>query len=247
MAAAYVVITVRMVRRHTASPWPHWAGIRSAGTAAVPLFVRTLALRVYLLVATWLAARSGTTAVAAHTLASQVWNLLALLLDALAIAAQAIVARALGASELAAVRAVLRRLLRWALALGVLGGAAVLVAAPVIGPLFTGDGRVRATLTSLLVIVALFQPVNAVVFLWDGVLIGAGDGPYLAVAGILTTIGFLVAAAVSAALGGGVVGLWWAIGVYMLARLLALGARIRAPSWLVTGPASRTRPARDTH
>ena len=49
-------------------------------------------------------------------------------------------------------------------------------------PLFTPDPDVRALLASVLVVGAVFQPVAGVVFALDGILIGAGDGRYLALA-----------------------------------------------------------------
>jgi putative MATE family efflux protein len=235
MAAAYVLVTLRGIRRHGAQGRPHWAGIRAAGTASTSLLLRTLTLRVYLLVATWVAARSGTAGIAAHTVASNVWNFLALALDALAIAAQAIVARGLGAGDTAAVRAAVRRMVQWSVVVGVAGGVGVLVASPLIVPLFTDDREVRVLLAALLLQVALLQPLCGVVFLLDGVLIGAGDGNYLAIAGLGTTAVFLIAAAVVHQTGAGVVGLWWAVGLFMLARLATLAARARTPVWMVTG------------
>src|SRR6201995_5770175 len=90
MAVAYAVVAVRAARQHGAHLYPDWAGIRASAGASVALLVRTAALRVYLLIAVWIAARSGTAALAAHTVATNLWNTLALALDALAIAAQAL-------------------------------------------------------------------------------------------------------------------------------------------------------------
>jgi Na+-driven multidrug efflux pump len=86
-----------------------------------------------------------------------------------------------------------------------------------------------------LVVVALLQPAAGIVFVLDGVLIGAGDMRYLAVAGVLTMAVFLPTAWLVHALGGGLVALWLAIGVWMAARLLTLGLRARGDAWLVTG------------
>jgi Na+-driven multidrug efflux pump len=73
----------------------------------------------------------------------------------------------------------------------------------------------------------------------DGVLIGAGDGRYLAVASTLSVAAFLPAALIVAALdlsgSAGLVALWGAIGVWMLARLVTLILRERSGAWLVTG------------
>jgi MATE family, multidrug efflux pump len=235
MACVFVIVTVRAGRENHVSALPHWSGIRAAGVASVALLIRTMALRVYLLVGTWVAAGFGTASLAAHGLASNIWNLLALALDALAIAGQGIVGRYLGAGDAAGAKSVTRRMV-W---MGVLAGVAL--TALVLGlrqsapPLFTGDAEVRRLLASVLLLVAAFQPVGGVVFVLDGVLIGAGDGRFLAILGIVTTGVFLAAATVVVRTHAGLTGLWWAVGVFMLARLVGLGARAAGSSWLVLG------------
>ena len=74
----------------------------------------------------------------------------------------------------------------------------------------------------------------------DGVLIGAGDGVYLAWAGVITLLAYLPAAiAVALWAPAGVAGLVWLwiafSGVFMGARALTLGLRYRGDAWLVTG------------
>jgi putative MATE family efflux protein len=125
MAVAYAVVAVRAARRHGARLSPDWAGIRASAGASFALLVRTAALRVYLLIAVWIAARSGTAALAAHTVATSLWNTLALALDALAIAAQAIVGHALGAGDVAGARSATARMCWWGLWLGVAAGVGV--------------------------------------------------------------------------------------------------------------------------
>ena len=88
----------------------------------------------------------------------------------------------------------------------------------------------------MLVVAALFQPVNGVVFALDGVLIGAGDGRYLALAGVLTLVAFLPLAALVLVTDAGLVALWWAFGGFMVARLVTLVWRERTEKWLLTGP-----------
>jgi Na+-driven multidrug efflux pump len=81
----------------------------------------------------------------------------------------------------------------------------------------------------------LWQPVNGVVFVLDGVLIGAGDGPYLAIAGVIALVLYVPLALSVLWFDGGVVALWWAFGGFMLLRLLTLLTRERRDAWLVTG------------
>jgi MATE family, multidrug efflux pump len=90
-------------------------------------------------------------------------------------------------------------------------------------------------LARVLLLAAAYQPVSGVVFVLDGVLIGAGDNRFLAVASVGTTGIFLVCAYVSLRAGGGLTGLWLAVGAFMIARLVALTARARTHAWAVTG------------
>jgi len=104
-------------------------------------------------------------------------------------------------------------------------------------PLFTDDPAVRALLGSVLAVAAAGQPVGGVVFALDGVLIGAGDAPYLARAGVVTLVCFAPLALVVLATDAGLVPLWWAFNAYLVARLLTLVPRWRGDRWLVTGAA----------
>ncbi|MGH3741693.1 MAG: MATE family efflux transporter [Micromonosporaceae bacterium] len=236
MAAAYLIVVVRGARRHGASLRPDAAGIRACAQAGAPLLVRTLSLRAVLMIATAVAARMGDADIAAHQIALTLWSLLAFALDAIAIAGQAIIGRQLGAGDEAGARAACRRMVEWGVVSGVVLGALVAVARPVFMPLFTSDAAVIDALTSALLVVAVTQPVAGVVFVLDGVLMGAGDGPYLAGAMLVTLALFAPVALAVPALGGGLTALWWAIaGVMMGVRLLTLWARARSGRWVVTG------------
>jgi len=235
MAATFVAVVVRGARVHGASLRPDLAGIRAAGTTGVPLLLRTLTLRAALLVMAYVATAQGTRSVAAHQVAFTIWTFLALALDAVAIAGQAIVGRYLGAGDVAGTRAATRRMVEWGVAAGVLTAVLVVALRPVYVPLFTGDPAVRDLISAVLVVAAVLQPVAGAVFTLDGVLIGAGDGRYLAWAGVLTLLAFLPLAAWVLADDGGLVALWWAFGAFMLARLATLVWRERGAAWLVTG------------
>jgi putative MATE family efflux protein len=239
MAVALTAVVVRGARRHEVSGRPHGAGIRAAATVGIPLLVRTVTLRVALLAATYVASVSGTVAVAAHQVAFTVWTLLALALDAVAIAGQAIVGRALGAGDAEAARAATRRMMQWGLVSGLVLAVVIITLRATFVPLFTDDAEVRGLLSSVLVVAALFQPVNGVVFALDGVLIGAGDGRYLALAGVLTLVAFLPLAALVLVTDAGLVALWWAFGGFMVVRLVTLLWRERTEKWLLTGPTIR--------
>src|SRR4051794_18991219 len=184
-ATALVVVVVRAARREGGSLRPDLAGVRRAAHAGAALVVRTLTLRASLLVTTYGAASLGSTAVATHQLAMTIWTFLAFALDAIAIAAQALTGRSLGAGDLDGTRAVTRRMVQWGWWSGMVTGLALAAASPVLGLLFTEDAGVRDLLVPVLIVAAVFQPVAGVVFVLDGVLIGAGDGRYLAWGGIV--------------------------------------------------------------
>ncbi|GGT68055.1 MULTISPECIES: MATE family efflux transporter [Streptomyces] len=235
MAVAYLVVVVRGARRHGASLRPDAAGIRACAQAGVPLLVRTLSLRAVLMIATAVAARLGDAEVAAHQIILSLWSLMAFALDAIAIAGQAIIGRYLGADDAEGARQVCRRMVQWGAVSGVVLGALIVLARPLFIPLFTGDTTVQDTLLPALLVVAVTQPIAGVVFVLDGVLMGAGDGPYLAWAMLLTLVAFAPVALLVPALGGGLTALWWAMTLMMTVRMLTLWLRSRSGRWLVTG------------
>ncbi|MFI0734704.1 MATE family efflux transporter [Streptomyces sp. NPDC021225] len=235
MAAVYLTVVVRGARRHGASLRPDLAGIRACAHAGVPLLVRTLALRVVMVIATAVAARLGDDEIAAHQIVLSLWNLLAFALDAIAIAGQAIIGRYLGAGDSEGARAACRRMVQWGIASGVVLGLLVIAARPLFIPLFTSDPAVRDTLLPALLVTAVIQPVAGVVFVLDGVLMGAGDGGYLAWAMIATLVVFAPVAVLVPSLGGGLTALWWTMALMMSVRLATLWLRARSGRWVVTG------------
>ncbi|WP_443057084.1 MATE family efflux transporter [Streptomyces sp. NBC_00669] len=240
MAAVYLAMVVRGARAQAPGTWrsmlrPDAAGIRACARAGVPLLVRTISLRAVLMIATAVAARLGDTEIAAHQITLTVWSLLAFALDAIAIAGQAIIGRYLGASDAAGARAACNRMIQWGLVCGAALGLLVVLARPLVGPLFSSDPAVRHALASALLVVAVAQPVCGVVFVLDGVLMGAGDGPYLAGSMLVTLAVFAPVAFAVPAVGGGLTALWWAMGLMMLTRFAALWLRSRSGRWVVTG------------
>jgi putative MATE family efflux protein len=232
---ALVIVVVRGARRDGAKLRPDRPGILASAQSGVPLVVRTLTLRVAIILATFVATSLGTTSVAAHQVAFSLWSFLALALDAIAIAAQALTGRALGAADVAGTRTITRRMMWWGLVSGFVGGLLLWALRDVYVPWFTTDPEVRRTLTAVLLVAAIWQPVNGVVFVLDGVLIGAGDGPYLAVAGVIALALYVPLALAVLWFDGSVVALWWAFGGFMMLRLGTLLVRERRDAWLVTG------------
>ena len=239
-AGAYGWIIIRSVRREGAKLWPTRAGVRQTAVVGGPLIVRTASLLAVFLAVTNLAARSSDDAVAAHQIAFQVFLFLALALDALAIAGQAVIGKHLGAVDPARAREVARRMIEWGIFVGVVFGVVLVAARALLVPVFTDDAGVRDLAVQLLLVVALLQPLNAVVFVLDGVLIGAGDQRFLAIAMVAATFGAFAPAALGITLaGGGIVALWAALALWIGARAVGLVGRYRGPRWQVTG-ATRT-------
>ncbi|SCD54698.1 putative efflux protein, MATE family [Streptomyces sp. SolWspMP-5a-2] len=235
MAAVYLVVVVRGARRHGASLRPDPAGIRNSAQAGVPLLVRTLSLRAVLMIATAIAARLGDADIAAHQIILSLWSLLAFALDAIAIAGQAIIGRYLGADDPAGARAACRRMVQWGIAVGCVLGLLVVATRPAFLAMFTGDQVVKDAALPALVIVALAQPICGIVYVLDGVLMGAGDGPYLAWAMLLTLAAFTPVALLVPAFDGGLTALWAAMTLMMTVRLVTLWLRTRSGRWIVTG------------
>jgi putative MATE family efflux protein len=231
----YLAVVARGARRAGVTLRPDGPGLRSAAFAGASLVVRTLALQAVLVLTTALAARMGDDAIAAHQIAFRLWGFLALALDAIAIAGQAITGKYLGAGDVAGARAATTRMIAWGAIYGIFFGIFLLAVRPFLPSLFAATPPVAHLLLAVLVIVAIQQPVAGVVFVLDGVLIGAGDQDFLALAALATLVVFVIAAACVHALGGGLVALWLAYSVWLLARFVTLTLRARGSAWLVTG------------
>ncbi|WP_172382872.1 MATE family efflux transporter [Streptomyces sp. MNP-20] len=235
MAAVYLAVVVRGARRHGASLRPDAAGIRACAQAGVPLLARTLSLKAIVIIATAVAARLGDADIAAHQIVLSLWSLLSFALDAIAIAGQAIIGRYLGAGDAQGARDACRRMVQWGFASGVVLGLLVVLARPVFVPLFSSDTAVQDAALPALIVIALAQPICGIVYVLDGVLMGAGDGPYLAWAMLITLAVFAPAALLVPTLGGALTSLWVAMTLMMTVRMLTLWLRSRSGRWIVTG------------
>ncbi len=240
MVGAYVVVARRLARRHSATLRPQRDGLGGTVRSGGWLFLRTVSLRIAFLATVAVATGLGSAELAGWQIAFTIFSTAAFALDALAIAAQALIGRSLGARDTETVGRVLRRTSAWGVWFGVIVGAVVAAASGVIGLLFTGDPEIAALIRPALLVLAVAQPLAGFVFVLDGVLIGAGDARYLAIAGVLNLVPYIPALLLVAALaGGGASGLAWLaaafFGVYLLARALTLGLRVRGRAWMTAG------------
>lgn len=234
-AFVYIAIVARGVRRAGVPVVPNFASIRRLLRFGFDLFLRTASLRVVFLLAVAVAARLGTLEVAANQIALELWNTLAFMLDAVAIAGQAIVPRLLGAGAADEARAVGRRMIRWGVATGIILGILVAVFRWPIASIFSNDDQVVALAAYLLLFGAAFQPIAGIAFVLDGLLIGAGDQRYLAVAMFVSAAAFLPGAFAVLAFDLGVGALWLSIGTFMFVRAATLLYRFATPHWQVVG------------
>jgi putative MATE family efflux protein len=236
MVAAYVIVIGRLAVRHSARLRPQREGIGGSARSGGWLFLRTVSLRVALLSTVVVATAMGPDELAGYQVVFTIFSAAAFALDALAIAAQALVGKGLGAGDAAGVRQVLRRTVAWGVWFGVIVGAVIAVSPGAIGLVFTGSPALAALILPALLVLAAAQPVAGVVFVLDGVLIGAGDAAYLALAGVANLVVFLPALLIVSFTGmAGAGGLAWLaasfFGVYLCARLLTLGWRVRGTAW----------------
>lgn len=233
-----VAVIVRRSLRASSSLRPRHREILDAARQGVPLLVRTATLRASLVLATLVAADFGDVSLAAHQVAGTIVLFMAFALDAIAIAGQTLTGHSLGAGDVAGTRALTRRMMWWGLWTGLGAGAVLAVCSPWIGRLFSSDPAVIDALVPVLLVVAAIQPVSGVVFVLDGVLIGAGDGVYLAVAGVVVLLAYTPLALAVGWTDAGFTWLWVAYGGFMAARLATLWHRQRADAWLRLGIAS---------
>lgn len=240
MALALGWVVVRAARERSVSLRPAIGGIMSNARAGLPLLIRTLTLRLAILLTVACATALGQVPLAAHQIVNSVWGLAAFGLDALAIAAQALVGYGLGARRPEVVRTVVRRCLRWGTLAGAALGAVIAGLGWLLTPLFTSDPAVQHAATLGLVVIGVLLPVAAWPYVLDGVLMGAGDGAYLAWAGGIALVMYLpLLLAVWAWAPGGALGLVWLwlafAGGFMAARALTTWLRARGSRWMVLG------------
>ncbi len=230
MAAVYVVIAVRAARASGAPLRPGASGVVRALRSGAWLFLRTASLRVAMLATVATASGLGTTGLATTQVGLTVFSTLAFALDALAIAGQALVGHGLGARDPDRVRLVTRRLVLLGIVGGVLLGVLTLAMSGLLGPVFSDSAAVRSALPLVLVLIAVGMPVAGYVFVLDGVLIGAGDARYLALAGLVNLVVYLP---LLWWVGGTLAGLWAAFALgYIGVRAVTLGVRAHRRGWV---------------
>lgn len=231
VAAAFLVV---LARRFVHPRWRFSAEIaRQLLGVGADLAVRTGALLAALTVATAIAARMGEVPLGAWQIAMQAFLLLALTLDSIAIAGQALIARFLGAGSPDRAMEVGRRLMFLGLILGLLlFGLLAVVARPLAG-VFTDDPAVTAAAGGLILWVAAIQPLSAIAFTLDGILIGASDTRFLATSMVISSAVYVALASVALSRGWGTAGLAVGATIWLAIRSATTGARFVRGRWAV--------------
>lgn len=195
------------------------ADVRSFLSAATRFTVRTLCIVGVFATAVATAARLGTRQLAAHQIAEKLFNLLALSLDAVAVAGQVLVGEAVGAGDVADARRVARHLVGRSVLVGAALGGVVAALSGVLPMPFTHEGDVRHTATGVLLLLAVLLVPGAVAFLYDGVCLGLGAYAFLqrqAVGATLVMVPVYVVLLANRSLG--LTFLWGGLIAWMVAR-----------------------------
>jgi putative MATE family efflux protein len=230
-----VAFVVELLRPHAPSRRPSWREMRPMVRVGRQIFVRTAALYASFLVAASVLARMGDAQIGAHQIAYQVFLFIALVLDAVAIAGQVIVGRMLGAGDAEGSYAAALRMIGWSVVIGLAFAAVLAPLSYALPRAFTGDPRVLHQAALLWPFLVAMQPLGGAVFALDGILIGAGDTRFLMWSMLAASGLFVTLAALALALGWGIVGVWAALDVLIVARLALLGPRFARRRWAVVG------------
>lgn len=240
MALVYLWMLVPRIREAKIALRPSWAGFISTGQVGSWLMLRNLTMRAALLLTVVVATNSGQLTLASHQLVFTIFSFLAFALDALAIAAQALIGKELGAGDASQVRQLTGLMSRWGIYFGIFTGLLLFATSWVFPMLFTPDTEVQRLTTIGLWILALSQPLCGLVFVLDGVLIGAGDAKYLGLVGAVNLVVYLpmlwAVQHFATDPQSAILWIWVAFALgYMLVRSITLGLRARGDVWMRLG------------
>lgn len=228
LAAAAFAVVIRRHLRPASHRRPRWDGMRPLVTAGRHLILRSASMLVVLVGATSVASRTDDATLAAHQIAASVLTFIALVLDALAIPAQTLVADALGRDDMPAAAELNRRVSRLTIWCAVALGVVIAVTAPLLPHLFTGDGAVISRASSALAVLGLLVLVpGGIAYATDGSLIGAADYRFLGRASFAYLAVLVPVGAVIVTTGGGITAIWLAIAAWMVLRAAVNTLRAR--------------------
>jgi putative MATE family efflux protein len=210
---------------------PNKETIKQLLKVGADLVVRTGALLAALTIATSVAARMGVVELASWQIAMQVWLLMSLSLDSIAIAGQALVAKHLGARTPERATDIGRRLMTWGTWIGLFLAVTLTALSTPIADIFSDDPRVVNAAAALIVWVGVTQPLSSAAFTLDGILIGASDTRFLAYAMVASSVLFVGGSLLALDLDWGTAGLAGAATVWLVARAGTTGVRFVGGRW----------------
>lgn len=190
------------------------------------LFLRTGALLLFLALATRAANRIGVEAGAAHQAVRQVWIFTAFVLDAYGVAAQSLVGFFLAAGQRPAARRVAGVACLWGLGTGAALAGVMLLGTDLVAMWLVPESAQLAFLGAWWV-AALFQPLNSLSFVTDGIHWGTSDYRFLRNAmGLATATGALLLMLGEGRSGFDLTQVWLITGVWITIRAGFGAARI---------------------
>jgi putative MATE family efflux protein len=202
---------------------PQREALRALGRIGGAMLVRTGLMVSTITASTWLASRLGDTSLGAHQIGFQIYFFFALMVDALAVSSQSVFASQIGSGEQGELWSVTRRLMRLGLLAGLFLASVLALGSTVLGRFFSSDPAVLKLSVGVLLWCALMQITGAVVFVLDGVLMGADLFAKLAFGAMASAVAFWILAALqirNPPLFGGLNGVWIALNVWMGVRLV---------------------------
>ena len=230
-AGAFLLILTRNFNRAGAA----WRFEREVAVGLLrigaDLVVRTGALLGALTLATSVAARMSLDSLGAWQITMQLFLFLSLVLDSVAIAAQALVGKHLGAGTRTEVRAVSVRLMEWGLLIGLVMGLVLYLGRSELASLFSSDESVVESAAWLLAWLAAVQPLSALAFTLDGILIGASDTRFLAQSMVVSSVSFAAVSLASLSLDWGTPGLAAGATLWLVLRTTTTAWRWRGNQW----------------
>ena len=213
-------------------PRPSLADCVRIGRAGSWLTLRTLATSVALSYSSFAAATLSATRGAAHQICFQVWLAASLLADAVAMAAQALIAQAIALVDGLRVRTIVRRTLALGLASGFANAIVLATLSRPLVAVFSADTAVLSAAAQVWPFVVLSQPLNTLAFVADGLLFGASDFRWCALMSVVAAVPALAAMRFAASTQGGLPCIWSGLAVFMGLRSLLGFARV----WSKRGP-----------
>ena len=195
------------------------------------LLIRNLSLTTSFVVATSMAARLGNVDVAAHEVGFQAWFFLSMTMDAIAIAAQALIGNLLGAGKAEEARLMGRRAILWSTGIGAFAGCVLAISHDSFTEIFSADNAVVELGSFIVLHVAAMAPLSGVAFALDGILIGAGDQRFLAKAMLFSAMISIPLMLIVGVNDFGIGWIWGSIWVLMATRAAVLYLRFRSNKW----------------